>query len=240
MNDLTARRAAVRRGPGPQARPARGISLVELLVGTALSLFIVSTGLAMLTSHLHDHRSLVLEARLMQDLRAASDAIVRDLRRAGHWGGATAALWRPDAPVRANPYQDLTQAPGHTDGVQLSYSRDATENHGLDDNEQFGVRLRSQGIDLLLGNGNWQALTDPTTVIVTGLQLTPAVYEVQMPCDLPCPAANPGAALCPPRLQVRHVTVELTGRSPFDPQVQRTLRTSVRVRNDAVSGLCPP
>jgi prepilin peptidase dependent protein B len=223
----------------PGGRKSRGLTLVELLIGTALSLFIVSAGLALLTSHLHDHRSLVLEARLMQDLRAASDAMARDLRRAGHWGGATAAIWRADTPVRANPYQALTQTGGRSDMLGLSYSRDATENHGLDDNETFGIRLRNQGIDILLGNGNWQALTDPATVIVTGLQLAPEVHEVRAPCDLPCPPDTPGASPCPPRLQVRHVTLTLTGISPFDARVQRTLRTSVRVRNDALEGRCP-
>lgn len=225
------------RRPGP--RRSSGLTLVELLVGTALGLFIVSTGLALLTSHLHDHRSLVLEARLMQDLRAAGDAITRDLRRAGHWGGATTALWRPDTPVRANPYQAIAQTAGRSDTLQLSYSRDASENHALDDNEHFGVRLRNQGIDILLGDGNWQALTDPATVIVTALEIRPEVHDVQVPCDLPCPPASPGGAPCPPRLQVRQVAVTLSGRSPVDPRVQRTLQTSVRVRNDAVSGRCP-
>lgn len=232
------------RGPGrPGRRPcrprSRGLTLVELLIGTALSLFIVSTGLALLTSHLHDHRHLVLEARLMQDLRAASDALTRDLRRAGHWGGATAALWRADTPVRTNPYQAIAQTAGRSDTLELSYSRDATENHGLDDNERFGVRLRNQGIDILLGDGNWQALTDPATVLVTALEIRPGVHDVQAPCDLPCPPAAPGAPPCPPRLQVRQVALTLTGRSPVDTRVQRTLQTSVRVRNDAVSGRCP-
>lgn len=226
-------------GRGPRRRLTQGLSLVELLIGTALSLFIVSAGLALLTSHLHDHRSLVLEARLMQDLRAASDAITRDLRRAGHWGAATAALWQADTPARPNPYQAIAQTNGRSDTLELSYSRDATENHGLDDQERFGVRLRNQGIDILLGNGNWQALTDPATVTVTGLQLSPTVHEVQLPCDRPCPPAAPGAAPCPPRLQVRQVALALTGRSPYDERVQRTLHTSVRVRNDAVAGRCP-
>ena len=228
-----------RPGARPGPHPAAGLTLVELLIGTALSLFIVSTGLALLTSHLHDHRSLVLEARLMQDLRAASDAITRDLRRAGHWGGATSALWRPDTPVRANPYQAIAQTDGRSDTLELSYSRDGSENHGLDDNERFGIRLRNQGIDILLGAGNWQALTDPATVIVTKLEIRHEVQEVQVPCDLPCPPASPGAVPCPPRLQVREVALTLAGRSPVDSRVQRTLQTSVRVRNDAVSGRCP-
>lgn len=225
-------------------RPAlcRGLSLVELLVGTALGLFIVSAGLALLTGHLHENRSLVLEARLMQDLRAASDAITRDLRRAGHWGDAGAGLWRGETPARANPYLALPPDDAASDAVRVHYSRDNAENHHRDANETFGFRLREQGIDMLLGEGNWQALTDPGTVQVTALRLTPHSSVVSLPCDRSCPPADPAAspaAVCPPRLQVRLYTVELSGRSPADPRLQRSLHTSVRVRNDAVIGQCP-
>lgn len=225
-----------------RAAACRGLSLVELLIGTALGLFIVATGLALLTSHLHENRSIVLEARLMQELRAASDAIARDLRRAGHWGEAGAGLWRGDTPARSNPYQALQPDRAASDAVRIHFSRDDTENHQLDANERFGFRLRNQGIDILLGEGNWQALTDPGTVLVTELRLTPHGSTVSLPCDRACPPVDPAAAPatpCPPRLEVRLYSVELSGRSPTDARVQRSLQTSVRVRNDAVVGLCP-
>ena len=67
-------------------RALRGLTLVELLVGLALALLVAAGGAALLTSQLREHRALVLESRLMQDLRTAADLIARDLRRAGHWG----------------------------------------------------------------------------------------------------------------------------------------------------------
>ena len=219
----------------------RGLSLIELLIGLALGLFIVSTGLALLTSHLHENRHLILEARLTQDLRAASEALARDLRRAGHWGDAAAGLWHREAAARANPYQAMLPAAAASDAVRLRYSRDAVENHQLDDNEEFGFRWRNQGIDLLLGNGNWQALTDPGTLLVTALRLTPHTSEIVQtaPCERSCPPAAPGSAECPPRLQVRLYSLEISAQSPIDPRVQRSVSTSVRVRNDAVVGQCP-
>ena len=36
-----------------------------------------------------------------------------------------------------------------------------TENGIVDSNERFGFRLRNGAIEMQLGDGNWQALTDP-------------------------------------------------------------------------------
>jgi prepilin peptidase dependent protein B len=227
--------------PRPGRRRIHGLSLVELLIGLALSLFMLSAGIALLTSHLHENSALIVEARLMQDLHAASAAVARDLRRAGHWGEARAGLWQPATATRINPYQGLPPAAGPVDAITLRYSRDRTENHQLDANESFGFRLRAQGIDLLLGDGNWQALTDTGTVLVTRFQLTPRHDEVlaSLPCDKPCPDPLPPGQACPPRLQVRHYTLTLAGRSALDSRVERSLQSTVRVRNDALIGQCP-
>ena len=218
----------------------RGISLVELLIGLALGLVIVSSGLAVLAGQLQESRALVLETRLLQDLRSASDFITRELRRAGHWGEADAGLWRAGRPPRANPYQTLqSDAPA---GLQLSYSRDAQENHQVDAQEVSAFRLRNQVVELQLGNGPWQALTDPATVQVLGWRLTPGQQDLGLPglCEQPCNAALAAGLDCPPRLRVRLYELELQGRSPLDPRIERTLRTRVRVRNDAVLGDCAP
>lgn len=218
-----------------------GLSLVELLIGLGLSLFMLSSGIALLTSHLHENGALIIEARLMQDLRAASNAITRDLRRAGHWGDAGAGLWQLDAMARANPYQVLAAGAGPVEAISLSYSRDGVENHRLDANESFGFRLRNQGIDMLLGEGNWQPLTDPATVLVTQLQISSSLVELPstLPCERPCPVSAPAGEVCPPRLQLRQYHLTLSGRSVLDARVERSLQTTVRVRNDALLGRCP-
>ncbi|MEO8280601.1 MAG: hypothetical protein ABI564_12975, partial [Ideonella sp.] len=220
-------------------RLQRGLTLIDTLIGLALGLFVISNGLLLLASHLNENRLLVLEARLMQDLRTATGAITRDLRRAGYWGEAGAALNADSAP-RINPYQTLSIAANVADGLRLRYSRDLSENHVVDGNEEFGFRLRNNAIDTLLG-GSWQTLTDPATVRVTSLRLTPTISEVEQPalCAVACPPAASGASICPPRVQMRHVLVEISGESPADPSIRRTLQASARVRNDALVGACP-
>jgi prepilin peptidase dependent protein B len=218
---------------------ARGISMVELLVGLAVGLFIAAAGVTLMAGNLRENRALMLESRLMQDLRTAADIITRDLRRAGYWAGAVASIQvEPGSPIVANPYLAVAPAAAASDSVSFAFSRDASENQTLDSNEQFGFRLRRGVIEMQLGSGNWQALTDANTVVVTGFVVTPTTEEVSLAeqCSRPCPAVTPE---CLPRQQVRSLDVSIQGRSSADASVQRGLRSSVRLRNDAVVGACP-
>ena len=72
------------------------MSLVELLIGITLGLFITGAGITAFVVHLRESRSLIAQSRLMQDLRATTDLITRDLRRAGYWGDAAAGVWPRD------------------------------------------------------------------------------------------------------------------------------------------------
>jgi prepilin peptidase dependent protein B len=217
----------------------RGLSMVELLVGVAIALFIAAAGATLLAANLRENRSLLLEARLMQDLRTATDVISRDLRRAGYWAAATDGVSTTATPAAAaNPYVALAPGAAASDAVSFRYSRDATENNVVDGNEQFGFRLRNRVIEMLLGAGNWQALTDAGTLDITEFSVTPTVQEIDLRgyCSQPCPA---GSLTCPPRQQVRSLALVVAGRSTSDASVTRSLRSNVRLRNDALSGACP-
>ena len=230
--------ATARPGQGtPHAQ--HGVSIVDLLVGLAIGLFIVATGLSLLTGNLRENRSLLLEARLMQDLRSAADMVARDLRRAGYWSDAEAGVWQRGASgVAANPYTAVSPSTAASDAVTFRFSRDATENHTVDSNEQFGFRLRTGVLEMLLGSGNWQAMTDASTLLVTAFSVTPEVQSLSLDsfCATDCP---PGSATCPPRQQVRSLAVVLTGKAVSDATVLRSVRSAVRLRNDLVTGACP-
>ncbi len=215
----------------------RGLTLIELLVGLALALLVVASGTMLLTTHLREHRSLLLEARLMQDLRTATDLVARDLRRAGYWSDAAAGVWSPAEAAHANPYAALAPAAAASDAANFAYSRDAIENHVLDGNEQFGFRLRNKAIEIQLGSGNWQALTDATLLAITAFTITPTLQQIDLGalCSQPCPAAN---AFCPPRQQVRSLALQVSGHSLADAAVVRSVQALVRVRYDALAGAC--
>ncbi len=205
----------------------RGLSLIELMIGVAIALFIVSTGGTLLVGQLRENRALLNEARLMQDLRSAADVVTRDLRRAGYWGAATDT-------TRPNPYAAIAPSPAASDAIGVRYSMDATENNVVDANEQFGFRLRAGVIELQLGAGNWQALTDAGTLTVTGFSVTPELQDISLAsfCPTPCSAGS-----CPHQ-QVLGFTVLITARLVGDAALTRSVGSAVRVRNDAIAGSC--
>lgn len=206
-----------------------GLSLVELMIGLALGLFMAAAGLAAFADQWREHRQATAASRLMQDLRSAGDVITRDLRRAGHWAAPSAS--------GPNPYAALAPAAGASDAAAFAYSRDASENHALDANEQFGLRLRRGVIELLLGAGNWQALTDAGTLVVTEFVVQPQVDSISLleHCARPCPSG----ATCDARVDLRRIAVRITARAADDTTLVRRLDSVVRLPNDAVTGACP-
>lgn len=210
----------------------RGFTLVELMVGLAIGLVIVAAALAFAAQHMRERRSTVAQSRLTHDLHAAADTVARSLRRAGYWADASAGMAsRGAAP---NPYALVA----NTDElIEFRHSRDTEENHAVDSNEQFGFRLHEHTLEMLLGTGGWQALSDPASVRITSFRVTP--FEQRIPldafCDEPCPARD---ERCPRQL-VRSFAVEMSGQSLADPTLSRSVQTQVRVRNDAISGRCP-
>ena len=219
--------------------PSHGVLLIELMIGITIGLLIAAAAVTFVAGHLNDNRRLLLESRLMQDLRTAADIIARDLRRAGYWASAFdgIALAGQAAPVATNPYAALAPSSAASDSVSFGYSRDTTENNLVDSNEQFGFRLRNGALEIQLGAGNWQALTDTGTLLVTAFRVTPTVQQVELgdACAAACPV---GSATCPPRLNVRSLAVEISGRALADAAVVRTVRSSVRLRADSMSGAC--
>ena len=227
-----------------RSRRQAGVSLVELLIGITLGLFIVGAGLTVLVTHLRESRALIAQSRLMQDLRTATDLIARDLRRAGYWGDAAAGVWPRDsaaspASVASNPYTAMTVSGTSTPAVAFRFSRDAVENDRVDDNEQFGYRLRGGALEMQLGAGRWQAMTDIGSMRVTRLDIAPSRQTLDLggSCQVPCPAHS---TTCPPQLHVRSITVTVSARSATDTTAtERTVRTRTRLRNDEITGRCP-
>ena len=225
---------------------ARGMSLVELLIGIVLALLIAAAAAMLLASSQHENRRLLLEARVTQELRSTVDLITREARRAGYWGsaatsglGSSSAGTIVSAGAIPNPYAVISPDTAASDAITLRYSQDSTaENGTVDSNEQFGFRLRGSGtIEAQLGASNWQALTDPATLVVTRLLIEPRIESVELEsaCSLACAGAPSCAA---PRVQVRSLVIAITAHAAGDAAVSRSQRTTVRLRNDHVSAGC--
>jgi prepilin-type N-terminal cleavage/methylation domain-containing protein len=223
----------------------RGMSLVELMVGVTIGLFIVAAAVTLVAGQLSDNRRLTVELQVQQDLRATSDIITRQLRRAGFAGveGAQASVATPDVDPALNALADITTAGPDFDEVGFAYYYNAG------DNGPYGYRLVNGVIQAQMG-GNWQELTDPRTVRITGFTITPTAG---LQSRLPCPeACADGTSNCWPELVVRELVIWIRGEAVGNAQLMREINSRVRLRNDWVrfnapdpaggpnNLLCPP
>jgi type IV pilus assembly protein PilW len=223
-------------------RRQSGLSIVELMVGVAIGLFVVAAASLVVTTQLGDNRRLLLETQLQQDLRASADIITRELRRAGAWGAAEEGLSYPGrtSNVSSSPFSTVTVNGGNE--VRFSYQR-SVGNTG-----PYGFKLLDTGvIRTLLGivdtGENWQDLTDGAVLNVTQFDVTEvATTSEPLTCPLECPG---GGTDCWPTIVNRTLRVVIGAQSRVDPTVTRTLTTFVRLRNDVVNNnnggaqICP-
>ncbi|MDE2565894.1 MAG: prepilin-type N-terminal cleavage/methylation domain-containing protein [Burkholderiales bacterium] len=204
----------------------RGLSLVELMVGVAIGLFIVAGATTVVATQLADTRRLTLETQMQQDLRATADIMVRQLRRAGYWSAASSTVWSPGAAWSLNPGNAITLV--SPTEVTIALSGSTVTGYYLNPGPP-GVLMQK------FGPNPSQALTDGTTMSITGfnLQLAPltAVQPVQMSCPALCPD---GTQTCWPTVQPQELLITITGQAVSDPSVVRTLQSAVRLRNDQI------
>ena len=250
-------RGGLRLAPHKPHKGQRGLSIVEMLVGVAVGLFLLAGAVTLFVGNLGNGRKLLVEARVNQDLRAAADLVARDLRRAGYWASAikgTIVTGTATAGA-ANPYQAIASVPTQ---VTYNFSRDANratpvvENDTLDTDEQFGFQLSGGKVQMrIASNVAWQDVTDPNVVTITGFAVTQAAIapiDIRTSCAKVCCDAVAGACTAvnvtnvPPKcpeMQVRRYNIVITGQAVSDPAVVRTLRTEARARNEFITGQCP-
>lgn len=217
-------------------RRPRGLSIVELMVGVAVGMLVVGGALSLFARNVSGSRQLLLEARLNQDLRAAMDLVTRDLRRAGYWGNAIQGTLAAGASASApqNPYAAVDTST--TNQVTYEFSQ-ATENDAVDDTERFGFRLNGGALEMQSSNGNWTSITDPSTITIDSFAITPTVTTLPLGylCPKTCGAGTPNC----PTVSVRSIALLVQGTSVKDSSIVRTLRSTVRLRNDSLAGSCP-
>lgn len=160
-----------------RARPAqRGVGLVELMVGITVGLIVTAGATVVATRQINEHRRLMLEVQMQQDLRVAADLLQQDLRRAGYRGLPANGVWEPERdggatpakPAASSPYVQVSQG---ADGASLFYryaifssaTNKVNQSNVLAGKEQFGFRLNTetQGLEFALGlladgSPNWQ------------------------------------------------------------------------------------
>jgi type IV pilus assembly protein PilW len=242
----------------------RGLSIVELLVGIAVGLFVVGGAIKLMVDNLTNNRRMLVETRVNQDLRAAADLIARDLRRAGYWQDAQAGISTdPTIAAIVNPHRVVDSSVANE--LTYSYAKNGNDTKEAA-SEDFGVRrVTVNGIgvlQLLNGGTNWQTITDPGTLDIDipsgGLPIaaqTTRFVPIWDACaclfEGSCKVeefANPNPITTVkgihfdnrPQLALRQFTLVLSGKAVSDARVTRQITELVRVRGDEMTGVCPP
>lgn len=213
-----------------RARLSQGFSLVELMIGITVGLFILLGASSLMVSQISDHRRLMLETRTEQDVRAISELMSQDLQRAGVWQEPTVGVWsESNATPQPNPLAGITLA---ADGTSIEFSHwppnaaaPVARGYRLD-----GDVLRS------LEGATWQPLTDPDTLKVTGFKAR--MYVTTQGMESACAQPCDGAPNCPPRVEVREVVVDVEARAAHDDRVKRGFSVRVRLPSDRLLGAC--
>lgn len=228
-----------------------GLSLVELMVGITIGLIISAAASMMAVNQISEHRRLMLETQIQQDLRTAADLIQQDIRRAGARGGSGYGVWVPasgagsaeeipEAAASANAFSAITVS---NDKASIRYSWKADSNNQTSDipssKEQFGIGYDASAklLYFQIGNGGRQPLTDPETISITSFRIDETTEDLSLEdfCDKPCVATG----CTPPIQQVRRLDITLQGEAKHDARVVRTLNVTERIRADHITGSCP-
>ncbi len=173
---------------------SRGLTLVELLVATTVGLLVVAGASHVMLHAIQAQKQAASTMHVTQQLRAAADVMLRDVRRAGHWQDAAQGV---ALVPRANVYQGITPTPadGRSPALAYAYSRDEDgEDNRINTsggrNERFGFDV-VEGVLRSRVGGTYQALTDPATVVVSSVQVSPIEVEISLGSACASSAASP-------------------------------------------------
>ena len=213
------------------------MSLVELMVGITIGLFIVAAASLLVSNQLVDNRRLLLETQLQQDMRATMDIMSRQLRRAGarrENDSVGLLVGGPGLPGRFDPEYTGVVISAAGSEISFDYHLNASSDEYLTTGRierNWGFKLTDGRVRTSLArDGGWQDLTDRSTVNVTNLRFTEVTRASQV---VPCPKLCPGGGTaCWPRADVRTYRIVLQAQAASDAQVVRRLESTVRLRND--------
>jgi len=199
-----------------------------MMVGVAVGLFVVAGAATLASTQMVENRRLLLETQVQQDLRASSDIVTRELRRAGYDTYPESKVWSAaESASQPNPNSKagLVLAQG---GDVVTYRYDRPSAPPL---VSFGYQLDNYTIKQRIGT-SVQDLTDPRTLKVTAFSVVlQPVGSQQLACPKLC---DDGTQDCWPTLALTDAVVTITGEAVSDSTVSRTVESRVRLRNDGV------
>jgi prepilin peptidase dependent protein B len=219
----------------PLVLPHLGVTVLILAVPVlVVHQPVVAMAHSQIRVQLHHYTTAVNTNRLNQQLQAAMQLMVNDIRRAGYWTNAYTLV---GTDTNTNPFQSTVGSTDVTVGgtgnscILFTYDHLGTgvlpSISSTTDDDRYGYRLNGTSLQTRPWGGtfscsaaatNWENVTD-STVTITALTFTLTTQ-------------NTTTGLGTSALNMRSVDITLTGRLTSVPTITKTLTEHVRIRND--------
>lgn len=212
-----------------------GFSLVEMMVAMVIGMLVVAATLIIYTGTFGANASQMRYSRINNDLRAVMTQMTRDIRRAEYRAYDETIVVTGAGPLLSGLDCTVYSANDGKNQVSVTYDTDSdgtSETYVYKHEVIDGVGVIRASND---GGANWTNLTDPAVVNIIANGATPAFCIVDT-----SPAAISGG--CGNfNVNVAGYEIILSGRLVRDATAIRTLRETVRSRNEAVAAAaaCP-
>jgi type IV pilus assembly protein PilW len=210
----------------------RGATLIELLIGLALSLIVTSSMVVLMSNSLGTATRIIQMTQLTDDMRNAMSMVSRDIRRANYSAHSAYCYSNSDCGVdgSANQVAAVIQANCLIFNLDRNQDGDAT----TDDAGGFR-RVLDNGVGVIemwvgdnsaacndASGGDWVRLTDPELVNFTAFDFTLN--------DIPNSVIEESGSTL--TQHTREISMVIAAELVLDSTVTRQIMDSVKVRND--------
>lgn len=207
-----------------------GYTLIELLIGLGLMVFLFANSLFIYTTVMKTYYATLATNQLDQQLHSAMNLMIQDIRRAGYSANAVASM---NTNKNLNPFmaeENDLKVP-QKNCILFTYDADSS---GLipplntpKSDKRFGYRLFEKTLQsrastdsvFNCATGHWVNITDASQIQITQLSFTLSPTVLLL--------SNEKSTLT-----IRNVTISLTGSLIEDKAITRTIFENIRVRND--------
>ncbi|MES2217506.1 MAG: hypothetical protein V4501_03745 [Pseudomonadota bacterium] len=214
-------------------KKSAGFTLTELLIAMVINVLVLSSMLAVFVYNLNHYTTSINVNRLNQQLQAAMQLMVSDIRRAGYWANSSSLV---GTDTNTNPFMVAGSTDiqiGGTGNSCILFTYDHNGNGTLPavssgaDDERYGYRLMSGAIQTRPWGASfscsasasaWENVTDPFVTITT-LTFTLTTHTVT-------------TGLGTSALTTRSIDITLTGQLTSNTAITKTLTEHIRIRND--------
>jgi type II secretory pathway component PulJ len=165
---------------------AAGFTLIELIIGIAVGLFVVATATSMAITAFKSRQEITATAKLNQELGVVMSVMTNELRRAGfRVCDVDSAAFECPTDDEGNELPYITYASADSldindSGDCITYRYNLDRDNTDDADERRGFRLNGGAIEMAGPGGgvacgddaNWVPLTDTDVISITGLAFT--------------------------------------------------------------------